>query len=148
VGSVWLAASPISRKSTPGYYYDANGNLTSLPVQVPQIPVSNPGFESGSVSPWIAWGGGTATATTTVAHSGNYSLALSAPASGGGAYQTITGLVPGQQYVASAWSRPQDLSATPRALGRPAPLGSGGHPRSRHWQHAHNKLRTESRHPK
>jgi RHS repeat-associated protein len=85
-----------------GYSYDANGNLTSLPAQV-QIPVSNPGFESGNVSAWTVWGSATASAVTTVFHSGLYSLSLSGPTTGAGVYQDITGLAPGQQYVASVW---------------------------------------------
>jgi RHS repeat-associated protein len=66
--------------------------------------VSNAGFESGSVSPWTVLGSATAAVTTAVAHSGNDSLSVTGPSGGAGVYQDITGLTPGQSYVASVWA--------------------------------------------
>ena len=91
-----------NRIVSSGYTYDAKGNLTTQP-KAAQAPVTNPGFESGSVSPWTVLGGATATVESGVVHSRTYSLSVSGPSTGAGVYQDITGLTPGQEYVASAW---------------------------------------------
>jgi hypothetical protein len=58
------------------------------------------GFENGSVPPWAVAGGVSASVTNAVAYSGTFSLAESG--GGGGVYQDIGGLVPGQVYQITA----------------------------------------------
>jgi hypothetical protein len=61
----------------------------------------NGGFETGSVSGWNAFGGSPVAVSTSVAHSGTYSLFVGAGS--GGVYQDVTGLRPGQFYRLTAY---------------------------------------------
>ena len=63
----------------------------------------NLGFETGSLSPWTATGGVTATVVGAPVHAGSRSLSQSG--SPGGVYQDIAGLVPGRVYTVSAYAR-------------------------------------------
>jgi hypothetical protein len=61
--------------------------------------VTNPGFESGSLSPWTTQNNGSVVPNN--AHSGTY--ALNTGQSNSGADQVITGLTPNTTYVLKAW---------------------------------------------
>lgn len=77
-------------------YWD---DVTAVPV-----PPLNGGFETGTLADWntLVTSGGTV-GVGTIAHSGNYGL-TETPSNGQDiAYQDISGLIPGQTYVASAW---------------------------------------------
>lgn len=77
-------------------YWD---DITAVPV-----PPLNGGFETGTLASWntLVTSSGTV-GVGTVAHSGNYGL-TETPSNGQDiAYQDISGLIPGQTYIASAW---------------------------------------------
>ncbi len=70
--------------------------------------VTNGTFESGSLSePWNTFipsgGTGNISVTAQAALAGNYGLEEGANSSAEVAYQTVSGLTPGQSYVVSAW---------------------------------------------
>lgn len=69
---------------------------TPKPTPVPVNLVQNPGFETGSLSPWTSWGGTTITVTAQNPNSGSASLRITG--SGGAAEQVISNLYPGTQY--------------------------------------------------
>lgn len=65
--------------------------------------VVNDSLESGSLSGWPeSWGNPNVSVTSTISHSGSYSLVETGPA-GSGVAQDIGGLRANQQYVISAW---------------------------------------------
>lgn len=73
-------------------------------ISSPTNLVTNPGFESTTLSPWVTTGSGTASAaSSSAANTGSAGLATGAANSG--AQETITGLAPGTSYVLSAWLR-------------------------------------------
>lgn len=61
----------------------------------------NPGFESGTLSPWRGFQAVQLNISSSHAHTGKFSLAESGAA--GSAYQDVNGLTPGTQYEISAW---------------------------------------------
>lgn len=72
--------------------------ITILPAGACTGDITNPGFETGSLSGWTATGNASATGT---AYSGSYGVELG---SGGGCVeQVITGLCPNTTYTLSAW---------------------------------------------
>ncbi len=88
------------------------GSFTSYwdNVTATLVPPVNGGFESGTFSqPWTtfipAGGTGSISVSTAAAHSGSYGLLEGPNSSDEVAYQTVNGLTPGQNYLASAWVR-------------------------------------------
>ncbi|QHW31408.1 cellulase family glycosylhydrolase [Paenibacillus rhizovicinus] len=61
--------------------------------------ISNPGFETGTLSPWT--NSNNASVVTTNVHSGTKALNLGI--SNSGVEQVLTGLLPGRSYTVSAW---------------------------------------------
>jgi hypothetical protein len=89
-----------SNTTAKGYFYDYSGTGLGYGDDFFFIrdSLSNPGLETGSLSPWS---GGSL--TTTNQHSGTYGIQVGAtPAS---SLQTITGLSPNTNYVYSGWSK-------------------------------------------
>jgi hypothetical protein len=81
---------------------NATGALYWDDVSVVQaLNVGNYSFESGSMSSWTAFSGSNASISTSAAHAGSYSILMSN--AGGGVVQNISSLLPGRQYVISAW---------------------------------------------
>jgi hypothetical protein len=75
---------------------------TPTPTATPMSNyVSNPGFETGSASPWNAWGGSTVVSGN--AHSGTYSGKTCT--SNCGFEQTISGLSASTTYVLTGWAK-------------------------------------------
>jgi hypothetical protein len=82
-------------------YIQLNGEAVAIENAI--VPdVANDSFESGNYSSWTDWNGSNVSVTTSIAHSGSYSLMVTGP-NNTGAFQDIGGLTPGQQYVVSAW---------------------------------------------
>jgi len=75
----------------------------SWPVPVFNLhkSVTNPGFESGTLTPGWSVSPGPSSVVTAQSHSGTY--AAQDATSGNVIYQDVTGLVSGQQYVIEAW---------------------------------------------
>ncbi len=67
------------------------------------ISAGNPGFETGSASPWALYGSAQGSAAGAAAHSGSYGFTLTS--GDGGVYQDTTGLLPGNRYTVRAWVR-------------------------------------------
>ena len=68
--------------------------------------IDNPGFEYGSLSPWVGWNDASVVADS--AHSGNDSLRVAATPSswtGSAATQVLTGLEPSTTYTLTGWGR-------------------------------------------
>ena len=70
----------------------------------------NGGFETGTVGPWASFGGVSAAVTTATSYAGAYSLVESG--GGGGVYQDVGGLTPGQFYRVTARARSSGGSGT------------------------------------
>jgi hypothetical protein len=86
-------ATAASGSHSSGYSLTVNGT-------VPSGGVSNPGFESGSLSPWVAPGD---TIVGSPAHSGTHALQVAATSSQTGeATQAVT-LAPNKSYTLKAW---------------------------------------------
>jgi hypothetical protein len=66
-----------------------------------QSAIGNSGFEDGDVRPWVAYLNVKAEVSSTISHSGIYSLAESAGS--GSVYEDVKGLRPGSTYTVSAW---------------------------------------------
>jgi len=107
--------------STPsiGLFDGGSGNsyssatFTSVAVGAPTytqpLPpnlLGNPGFESGSASPWTSYGNsGVSDVTHYPTHTGTY--VYQTQLTGGGASQTITGLASNTRYNVSGWIQSQ-----------------------------------------
>ncbi len=64
--------------------------------------LANPGFESGQIGPWVAYGDVKASVDRgAAAHSGQFGL--TEPAGNGSAWQDVSGLEAGKTYTISAW---------------------------------------------
>ena len=87
---------------------EAASNKPELTIQVATTPelLTNPGFESGAVSPWVAWNGSLAVGGS-YAHSGSYgSLTSGRSAAWGGPAQDITSVLTSRgqgNYNVNAW---------------------------------------------
>lgn len=92
-----------SNTTAKGYLYDFSGTGQGYGDDFFLIRdfLSNPGLETGSLTPWS--GGSGISLTTTNQHSGAYGIQVGAtPAS---SLQTVTGLSPNTNYVYSGWSK-------------------------------------------
>lgn len=85
------------------------GLILHCQLAAAQNLVTNPGFETGSISPWVTFGGGPTTLSvqTTQVHSGTYAAEVT---NRNAAYQGISQsllnvLTPGVTYNVSAWVR-------------------------------------------
>jgi exo-beta-1,3-glucanase (GH17 family) len=89
-------------KSSAG---STSSSTWSFTTQVPPPPelVANPGFETGSLPPWLVAYGVSVAVTSALPRTGAFSLAESG--GGGSVFQDIGGLVPGQFYRITAWVR-------------------------------------------
>ena len=78
--------------------------ISTVPATAQNL-VTNPGFETGSTSPWFGFGSPTLTAESAVVHSGSYACAVTGrTASYMGAAQSLIGeLQSGQTYNVAAW---------------------------------------------
>jgi Carbohydrate binding domain len=86
------------------HQYSTGGCSTPTPSPTPSNRVSNPGFESGALSPWTSWNNSVVTGSS---HSGTYSMKVGTAAGSG--EQTITGLSPNTTYTLTGWTK---VSAT------------------------------------
>jgi hypothetical protein len=86
------------------HLYENAGSETTYWDDVTLVPVPpvNPGFETGSLMPWQAGGGGINIATAKI-HTGSHSLSEYIGSGSTVAYQDVYGLTPGQSYVVSVW---------------------------------------------
>lgn len=66
-----------------------------------QAVMPNSGFETGSFGQWVSFQAVQAKVSSTMAHTGRYSLVETAGA--GSVYQDVNGLQPGLEYKVSAW---------------------------------------------
>lgn len=91
------------QKAYPAAY--PNGDFYGTDVFTNRL--TNPGFETGLLTPWVSVAGGSV--YNTGAHSGTYCLLLDKGASGIGAgtqreaYQVVDGIQAGKQYRVSSW---------------------------------------------
>jgi glucuronoarabinoxylan endo-1,4-beta-xylanase len=78
--------------------------LSILPVAAQNL-LTNPGFETGTTTPWFAFGSPTLTVESTQVHSGSYACAVTGrTATYMGIAQSMLGLLQsGQTYTVSAW---------------------------------------------
>jgi parallel beta-helix repeat protein len=74
----------------------------SASLLAPNAAANNSGFETGNISSWTAFGATPVIASSSTAYSGTYSLYIGPAGGGGGVYQDIEGLTPGQLYTISA----------------------------------------------
>jgi hypothetical protein len=93
-------------------------------VVVTPVPPVNPGFETGTIGPWLQSGPGSQTIAAVAARSGSYGLVQTPSASPFvAAYQAIYGLTPGQPYVVSAWIKAAAASTVACNLEAYNPVG-------------------------
>lgn len=77
---------------------------TPKPTPVPENLVSNPGFESGALSPWTSWTApGTAEVVNSDSYSGSYCLKLSGNLAA--AEQVVRNLYPETAYQLTGWGK-------------------------------------------
>lgn len=85
------------------------GVLLHCNLALAQNLVTNPGFETGSISPWVTFGGGPTTLSveTTQVHSGTYAAEVTNRNATyeGISQQLVSVLTPGETYNISAWVR-------------------------------------------
>ena len=96
-----------SGKKVMRVYFQRGGfNLDYLNFTAPANTklIQDPGFETGSLSPWDSWGGPVAVVTTNQ-RSGNYCVQVNGT---GSVRQVITGLSPNTTYTLSAWGKVSD----------------------------------------
>jgi len=100
----------------PGVDLDVD-DVAVRPQPEPRGPslLSNPGFETGTVDGWVAWGGASIAATTAQAHMGAYSgIVTGRNATWEGPVTTLTSAVtPGATYAASMWLRVDGAASAP-----------------------------------
>ena len=91
------------------HLYENQGPETTYwdDVTLTPVPPVNAGFETGTLGPWqtAVFGSTGSVAVGTVAHAGNYGLTQGPNNGSEVAYQDLTGLLPGQTYLVSAWVR-------------------------------------------
>lgn len=96
--------NPVAADTAPNIGAD-NGAGVAGPAPAPVLAnsapsLANPGFESGSLSPWAA----SRASISSAARSGAYALSLNATASKfATAEQTVSGMTPGMKYRLTAW---------------------------------------------
>lgn len=92
-GAIWVYLAQLPSSSAATVFWDD--------VEVVAVPPANGGFESGSLAPWTISQGVASVGTT--AYSGSYGLTMGPSAAQTIASQTVSGLIPGETYVVSAW---------------------------------------------
>jgi len=78
-------------------------DLAVEPLTSATNAVTNPGFETGALTPWIQSAGTAAGVVASNARTGTYSLQTGVSASGG--IQTVTGLTSSGTYLLAAWAK-------------------------------------------
>jgi len=81
--------------------------IAFMPGQAATNLVVNPGFETGSLSPWTSWNNSVVTGN---AHSGTYSMRDGTAAGSG--EQTITGLLANENYLLTGWVKTSKSTVT------------------------------------
>ena len=103
MGSSSTSATVYCWKNSGGTGVGYCDSMSLQRVTNPVNLVSNPGFESGQLNPWVVSGTAAPAVSATAANTGTYGLLTAAANSG--ANQTITGLTPGGTYVLTGWLR-------------------------------------------
>ncbi|MFF5305979.1 carbohydrate-binding protein [Streptomyces sp. NPDC013161] len=78
-------------------------DLAVEPLSSATNAVTNPGFESGALTPWTQSTGTASSVVASNSRTGTYALQTAASASG--AIQTVTGLTSGGSYLLAAWAK-------------------------------------------
>ncbi|MEV0740360.1 carbohydrate-binding protein [Streptomyces sp. NPDC050549] len=78
-------------------------DLAVEPLSSSTNTVTNPGFETGALTPWTQSTGTASSVVASNARTGTYSLQTGASASG--AIQTVSGLTSGGSYLLAAWGK-------------------------------------------
>src|SRR5262249_44824574 len=106
-GNTWQLVSANYSVNSTGrvrihlFYGGSGGTVNWDDVSIAAAPF-NTGFELGDVSYWTAWGSPALSVSSSIFHSGAFSLAESGPTNSG-VYQDVTGFVSGQQITVSAF---------------------------------------------
>ncbi|MEV0468695.1 carbohydrate binding domain-containing protein [Streptomyces prunicolor] len=78
-------------------------DLAVEPLSSATNTVTNPGFETGALTPWTQSTGTASSVAASNSRTGTYALQTAASASG--AIQTVTGLTSGGSYLLAAWAK-------------------------------------------
>jgi hypothetical protein len=78
-------------------------DLAVEPLSSATNTVTNPGFETGALTPWTQSAGTASSVAASNSRTGTYALQTGASASG--AIQTVTGLTSGGSYLLAAWAK-------------------------------------------
>ncbi|MDV7216561.1 carbohydrate-binding protein [Streptomyces prunicolor] len=78
-------------------------DLAVEPLSSATNTVTNPGFETGALTPWTQSTGMASSVAASNSRTGTYALQTAATASG--AIQTVTGLTSGGSYLLAAWAK-------------------------------------------
>src|SRR3981081_594098 len=76
--------------------------MSTTSVSAATNPVANPGFETGSLSPWTC-DPGTSTVVTSPVHSGSYALAATPTSNATAQCSQTVSVQPNTSYTLSAW---------------------------------------------
>jgi uncharacterized repeat protein (TIGR01451 family) len=109
--------------SISGSNPDSNSSNNTATVTAAISATPPFGFESGSLAPWNIFGDVSARVTSTVAHTGTFSLQEAGGS--GGVFLDLTGLTPGQVYRVTAKARSAPGTAGQAALWVNDTVGQG-----------------------
>lgn len=102
-GSASTTATVYCWKNAGGSGTGTCDDLAVEPLSSATNAVTNPGFETGALTPWVQSTGTASSVVSSNARSGTY--ALQTAAGGSGAIQTVTGLASSGTYLVTGWAK-------------------------------------------
>lgn len=102
-GSSSTSATVYCWKNSGGSGAGYCDDLAVEPLTSATNAITNPGFETGALTPWAQSTGTASSVAASNARTGTYALQTAASASG--AIQTVSGLTAGNTYLLAAWAK-------------------------------------------